>query len=129
MPIDRNFDSVAALTEQVRTFCEDRDWDQFHTPKDLAIGIVTEASELLDLFRFKNEEQIRAILDGAARERVEEEVADVLFFLLRFAQLYNMPLGQILTDKIRKNEAKYPVEVSRGSNLKYTERSKPQEIS
>lgn len=116
-------ESIAELQERVRAFCEVRDWDQFHDPKELAIGLVTEAAELLDLFRFKRPEEMRALLaDPVRREAVEDELADALFFILRFAQMNAVDLGAAVRRKLQKNEAKYPVELSRGSNRKYTER-------
>lgn len=114
--------TLAALKERVVAFCEARDWDQFHGPKDLAIGIVTEASELLALFRFLSEEQVTALqADPAKRARVEEELADVLFFVLRFAERSGIDLATAFDAKMAKNATKYPVEKSRGSNRKYDE--------
>lgn len=113
--------TVSELMEHIRIFCEERDWDQFHNPKDLAIGISTEAGELLDLFRFIPEEEAKQLVNGAKRERVEEELADILFFLLRFAALNNMDLKDILEKKIAKNALKYPVDKAKGSNKKYDE--------
>ena len=110
------------LQNRVREFCEQRDWDQFHGPKDLAIGLVTEGAELLDIFRFKSDEECLSILASPqSRERVEEELADVFFFILRFAQLNGIDLGYALQSKIVKNSLKYPVTSSRGSNRKYNE--------
>ncbi len=121
---DRNI-SVQKLKNLVRVFCEKRDWDQYHSPKDLAIGVVTEAAELLDLFRFKSEVQSKALLkDKKKRRQVAEELADVLYFLLRFAQMYEFDLYQELTRKVRVNGRKYPVNRVKGHNLKYTEYSK-----
>jgi NTP pyrophosphatase (non-canonical NTP hydrolase) len=115
-------DSLEELKEKVRLFCEEREWDQFHDLKDLAIGLVTESAELLDLFRFKTREECEALLvDSARRERVLDEVADVLFFVLRLSGRYQLDLGAALEAKMRKNAAKYPVEKSRGSNRKYDE--------
>jgi len=75
----------------IQTFCEARDWDQFHGPKDLAIGVITEASELLEHFRFLSEDEALALLrDPKRKEQIEDEVADVLFFLLRFSQRSNI---------------------------------------
>ncbi len=114
--------TVTDSKEEVRIFCEDRDWDRFHGPKDLAIGIVTEASELLDIFRFKSDEECLSILsDPSGRERVEEELADVFYFVLRFSQMNDIDLSDALKDKLAKNGMKYPVEKSKGCNLKYTE--------
>lgn len=110
------------LQDLVQSFCESRDWDQFHGPKELAIGIVTEAAELLEQFRFLSAEECEARLAAAeARQAIEEELADVLFFLLRFAQRYEIHLGEALVRKMQKNAARYPVEKARGRNLKSTE--------
>ncbi|MBN2850291.1 MAG: nucleotide pyrophosphohydrolase [Erysipelotrichaceae bacterium] len=109
------------LKLMVQDFCEARDWDQFHGPKDLSIGIITEASELLENFRFQSEDQALALLsDRHFKEEIEDELADVLFFLLRFSQRFNVDLTAALLRKIEKNEQKYPVEKAKGKNLKYT---------
>lgn len=110
------------LKRQVKMFCEERDWDQFHSPKELAIGLSTESNELLDLFRFKNEEQMKEMMEnGISREHISEELADVFFFLLRFSQMYQFDMTQGLVDKIKKNNEKYPADKVRGNNLKYNE--------
>lgn len=115
-------DTIQSLTKLVQDFCEERDWDRFHNPKDLAIGVSTEANELLDIFRFKSEADMQEIMgDSGKREHVEEELADVFFFLLRFAQMNGMDLGEALKDKLKKNDRKYPVEKARGSNRKFCE--------
>ncbi|MBR4226198.1 MAG: nucleotide pyrophosphohydrolase [Candidatus Methanomethylophilaceae archaeon] len=114
--------TISRLMDSVREFCEERDWDRYHGPKDLAIGMVTEASELLEIFRFKDEAQCGELLsDPGSREHIEEEVADVLYFVLRFAQMNGIDLSKALESKIAKNAEKYPVGLSRGRNLKYTE--------
>ena len=114
--------TVQELTEKVKAFCEERDWDQFHNPKDLAIGISTEAGELLDIFRFKSGEDMEHIMaDPGKRAHVEEELADVLFFVLRFAQKNHIDLKEALENKLVRNGEKYPVEKSRGKNGKYNE--------
>ena len=114
--------SIRDLEKQVQLFCEERDWDQFHNPKDLAIGISTEANELLDLFRFKsNDEMIQLFADLEKKQKVEDEIADVLFFILRFAQMNQIDLVSALKNKIEKNALKYPVEKAKGSNRKYNE--------
>lgn len=113
--------TITELIKQVQDFCEARDWDQFHNPKDLAIGLSTESNELLDIFRFKTEEQMKTIMNSSKREHVEEELADVFFFVLRFAQMNNIDLSEILNMKMAKNNKKYPIEKARGSNKKYNE--------
>lgn len=114
--------SIHELKEKIRNFCEARDWDQFHNPKDLAIGIITEASELLEQFRFKSDKEIAELFeDPEKRAKLSEEVADVFYFLLRLAQKYNIDLASELNKKIDLNEKRYPVEKAKGSNKKYTE--------
>ncbi len=114
--------TIQDLQKKVQKFCEARDWDQFHGPKDLAIGVITEASELLEHFRFLSDDQALALLENPQqREDVEDELADVLFFLIRFSQRFNVDLAEALVRKIEKSEKKYPIEKSKGSNRKYTE--------
>lgn len=110
-----------ALKEDVKLFCAEREWDQFHGLKDLSIGLTTEASELLELFRFKSDAECEAVMSGSGRQKAEDEIADVLFFVVRFAQKYNVDLTTAFQRKMEKNRAKYPVEKSRGSNKKYNE--------
>jgi NTP pyrophosphatase (non-canonical NTP hydrolase) len=97
------------VKDWVRRFCEERDWDPYHSPKDLAIGLVTEASELLEIFRFVRERDLKALLeDPARRGDMADELADSLYFILRFAQLYGFDLSESLRAKLVKNAAKYP---------------------
>jgi NTP pyrophosphatase (non-canonical NTP hydrolase) len=109
------------LKNEVKEFCENRDWNQFHNPKELAIGISTEANELLQIFRFKSEEDIKNLMNSEKRIEVEEELADVFYFVLRFAQMNNIDLTTSLENKIAKNNKKYPIEKVKGCNKKYNE--------
>ena len=97
------------MKDAVKTFSEERDWDQFHNAKDLAIGIITESSELLELFRFKDSEEIEQLVNSIKRKQVAEELSDVLFFVLRFAQKYDIDLSKEFLEKIEKNKKKYPI--------------------
>ncbi len=112
---------VSELKEIVRKFCEERDWDQFHSPKELAIGVSTEGSELLELFRFKSDEEVLQIVEKTKREQVGEELADVFYFVLRFAQKFGFDLSDEFHKKMKKNSLKYPVAKSKGTNKKYSE--------
>ena len=117
-----NKTTIEELKEKIRQFCELREWDQFHNAKELAIGIVTEASELLQHFRFKSKNEVDAMFQNKSkRQELTEEMADVLFFLIRLAQRYNVDLTTELNKKIQKNEQKYPIEKAKGSNKKYSE--------
>ena len=101
MKDDKN--TINDLKDLVKKFCDQRDWKKFHNPKDLAIGISTEAAELLQIFRFKNEHESKEMLkDSRKREEVGEELADVLYFVLRFAQLYDFDLS----DELKKSSGK-----------------------
>jgi NTP pyrophosphatase (non-canonical NTP hydrolase) len=114
--------TLAMLTDRVTAFCTARDWDQFHGPRDLAIGVVTEAAELLELFRFRTDDDITTALGGGEmRQDVEFELADVLFFVLRLAARHGIDVASACERKLALNESRYPVATSRGSNRKYTE--------
>lgn len=114
--------TILELQEAVKKFCVERDWDQFHKPKDLAIGVSTEANELLEIFRFKSDDEVIDMLkDHKLLEKIQDELADVLFFLLRFSQMNKINLEDSLMKKIAKNAVKYPVDKSKGSNKKYNE--------
>ena len=116
-----NKTTVEDLKNLVKTFCEQRDWDQFHNPKELAIGISTEANELLQIFRFKNEEQMKELMASNKKNEIQEELADVVYFALRFTQMNDIDLSSAIIDKIEKNNAKYPVDKAKGCNKKYNE--------
>lgn len=117
-----NETTIQELKELIQTFCEVRDWDQFHNPKELSIGLITEAAELLEHFRFKTPEQmIQLQNDEKKMQEVKEELADCLFFILRFAQMNNIDLTTEAYKKMEKNNTKYPVEKVKGLNKKYNE--------
>lgn len=110
------------LKDIVKDFCEERDWDQFHNIKDLSIALSIEASELLELFRWKEVGQLSALLnDKAKREAIEDELSDILFFILRIAQMSDIDLYKSMQRKVAKNAQKYPVEKARGNSKKYNE--------
>ena len=104
-----NNTTVKDLKMRVFDFCEERHWNKSHNPKDLSIGISTEANELLDLFRFKSNDQMKEMMkDEKRRERSGEELADTLIFSLRFAEMYSFDIDEIIRDKMIKNAVKYP---------------------
>lgn len=118
--MDKNT-TLEELKNKVKEFCEKRDWAQFHNPKELAIGISTEANELLQIFRFKSENDMKDLMNSDKKVEVEEELADVLYFVLRFAQMNGIDLSSAIVEKIDKNDKKYPVEKVKGCNKKYNE--------
>lgn len=108
------------LTLALRQFAEERDWGQFHSPKNLACALSVEASELLEHFQWLTEEQSRSLPDDR-KEAVGEELADVLLYLLNLADKLGIDLAQAAWRKIDINRKKYPADRSRGSIKKYTE--------
>ena len=110
------------IKEKIKEFCEKREWDQFHGAKDLATALIIEAAELLEHFRWKSEKEVKELLaNPAKKDEISEEMADVLYFLLRMAQRYDMDLSEALEKKMGKNDKRYPVEKAKGSNKKYDE--------
>ena len=105
---------IKELTQKLIDFRNERDWEQFHNPKDLALAINIEAGELLENFLWKTP-------DDANEEKVKEELADVLAFALLLADKYNFDVKEIVLEKIRRNGEKYPVEKSKGTAKKYNE--------
>lgn len=105
------------LIQEINEFREARNWRQYHNEKDLAISLSLEASELLELYQWKQPEEV----NENSRERIEEELADVLIYSYMIADNLNMDIDDIIRKKIVKNEQKYPVQKSKNSNKKYDE--------
>ena len=113
---------VADLKMRIRHFVTDRDWDQYHFPKDLAIGLSIEAAELLEHFRFRsNEECSERLSDAEFRRQVGHELADVLYFALLMCTNLDLDATRILEEKLAISGERYPVNEARGKNLKYSE--------
>ena len=105
---------IEQIHDALRRFNQERDWDQFHNGKDLAIGLSVEASELLEAFLWKAPED-------ANPAKIREELADVLNYAFQMADKYNLDIKEIMMEKIRKNAEKYPVEKAKGTAKKYNE--------
>jgi dCTP diphosphatase len=108
------------LQQRMREFTQERDWDQFHTPKNLAMALTGEAAELQEIFQWLTPEQ-SAQLNAKQRAQVEEEVADVLLYLCRIADVLQIDLAASAYSKLKRNAEKYPAEQVRGSAAKYHE--------
>jgi NTP pyrophosphatase (non-canonical NTP hydrolase) len=113
-------DPLRELRDALRDFAAERDWDQFHSPRNLATALAVEAAELLEPFQWLDEAQARD-LAPATRAAVEEEMADVLLYLVRLADKLDVDLERAARSKILRNAEKYPVERARGSSRKYDE--------
>ena len=104
----------STLLEKILAFRNERDWEQFHNAKDLAVALNVESSELLELFLWKKAEEADA-------EKVKEELADILMYAFLLAHKYQLDLKEVILDKLEKNNKKYPVEKAKGNAKKYNE--------
>ena len=111
---------IDRLREQLRAFAEARDWEKFHSPKNLAMALAAEAGELLEVFQWMTEPQSRD-LPPDARARASEEIGDVLLYLVRLADTLGIDPIDAANRKIVTNAARYPADKARGSSKKYTE--------
>ncbi len=111
---------IEYLTRRLQTFADKRNWDKYHTPKNLAMALAGEAGELLELFQWLTEdESLDDNLQPKTRERVKEELADICLYLIRLSDKLNIDLERACHDKILVNEAKYPVNLSKDNATKY----------
>lgn len=105
---------ILKLTEKLVAFRDERDWHQFHNPKDLSIALSIEAAELLEAFLWKSPDQV-------STEKIKEELADVLAYALLIAHECMLDIAEIVSAKIEKNAIKYPISTAKGNAKKYTE--------
>jgi dCTP diphosphatase len=113
-------DALSSLREKLRRFARERDWDQYHSPKNLAAALCVEAAELLEHFQWCTDNESKALPAGQLAE-VQEEMADVLLYLVRLADKLDVDLFEAANNKIVLNAKKYPVDKARGNNRKYTD--------
>jgi dCTP diphosphatase len=112
---------IPRLQGRLRDFVQDRDWHRYHSPKNLAMALSSEAGELLDLFRWLTEDESAHLPEEDLREAALE-IADLQIYLLRLADVLGVSLAQVVEDKMTINEARYPAELSRGNAIKYNRR-------
>jgi len=113
-------DSLSALTKLVLDFRTARDWKQFHTPKELAISLVVESAELLEIFQWKQGQELEAAV-AKRRTEIADELADCLHSILLLAHDLKIDMNEALSEKMRKMEQKYPVAKAKGKPRKYNE--------
>lgn len=113
-------DSLLELRARVNHFVEERDWAQFHSPKNLAMAMIVEAAEVVEHFQWMTEQESRQ-LDAATKEKVGQELSDTFVYLLRIAEVCGIDLIEAANKKIDLNAQKYPAEKCKGSNAKYTD--------
>jgi dCTP diphosphatase len=113
-------DSLRELRDALRRFAAERDWEQFHSPKNLAMALSVEAAELLEHFQWLSEDASTR-LEREELDKIGQEMADVLLYLIRLADKLDVDLLQAAMRKMQSNEAKYPADKARGNSRKYTE--------
>ena len=114
--------TVAQLKDRVLAFARERDWEQFHAPKNLSMALAAEAGELMEHFLWATPEESRAVAaDPARKAKIAEELADIVIYALEFANATGIDVASSIEAKIAANAAKYPVDKARGRSAKYTE--------
>ena len=110
------------VLNEIQSFSGDREWSQFHTPKNLVLSIVSEIGELAEIVQWKSDlELIEYLQTAKGRKELSEEIADISIYLLRLCQQQNLDFLKIIKDKIKINSSNYPIAKSKGTSLKYTE--------
>jgi NTP pyrophosphatase (non-canonical NTP hydrolase) len=109
---------IREITEKIKKFRDERDWMQFHDPKNMAVSIILEASELLEHFQWKTIEEVEQYIKQN-RAEIKDEIADTALYLFELADNLGINLIEAIEEKIKKNEMKYPVEKSKGRHTKY----------
>ena len=112
--------NISELTKRITDFRDARDWKQFHNPKDLAVSLVLEASEVLEHFQWKNGSELDEYVKSH-KEHIGEELADVLYWVLLASHDLDIDIGEAFDKKMDKNEAKYALDKAKGNHKKYTE--------
>lgn len=108
------------LQERLADFCSERDWDQFHTPKNLVMALSVECSELVEEFQWLTPDQSTSVMsDPQSAARVKNEIADIAAYLLRLTDKLNIDIEEVVLEKIKLNEMKYPISEFKGSARKY----------
>ncbi|MGB0417023.1 MAG: nucleotide pyrophosphohydrolase [Coraliomargarita sp.] len=110
------------IKDKVLAFAKERDWEQFHSPKNLSMAIATEAAELMEHFLWQSGDESRADMETEKlRVKVEEELADIFIFAIEFANITGLDISAIIEAKMKRNAEKYPVEKAKGRSDKYTD--------
>jgi len=111
--------NVEEIQKRLRKFATDRDWEKFHSPKNLTMALSVEVAELVEIFQWSNSGGLDEIENPDIRKNIEEELADIFIYLLKISDKLNIDIEQSIHQKIEKNEKKYPIDKSFGSSKKY----------
>ncbi|MDD3998779.1 MAG: nucleotide pyrophosphohydrolase [Candidatus Shapirobacteria bacterium] len=109
---------INQLTNRIQNFIKERDWNQFHNPKDLALSLVLESAEVMEHFQWKNNEEMQTYIKSN-KDDIGEELADVLYWVLLMGHDLDIDIKKAFEDKMLKNEAKYPIDKAKGKHDKY----------
>lgn len=115
------FLNLENLKLKLREFSKERDWEQFHNPKNLATALSVEASELLEIFQWSNDGGLKEINDPKKRQEIEKEIADIFNYLVKLVDVLDIDLEKAALNKIKENAEKYPIKHSKGKSVKYTD--------
>lgn len=109
------------VIDKIIQFRDERNWGQFHNPKDIAISLSIESSELLECFQWKNNQEIEELLNTNYKIKIQEEIADIEIYLLLLCNQLDIDIKEAVMDKLEKNKLKYPIDKSKGNAKKYTQ--------
>ena len=114
--------TLANLQRRIQHFIRERDWEQFHSPKNISMSLAIEAAELMEHFQWHNtaDESVKVLKDKQKRSDIEDEIADVAMYLLDFCNMYDVDLEKAVLKKLKKNIKKYPAKLVKGRTDKYT---------
>jgi NTP pyrophosphatase (non-canonical NTP hydrolase) len=114
--------NIKKIQDELQRFADERNWEQFHTPKNLVMALSAEAGELTELFQWLTEEESKHIdASEDTRQKIEDEIADIQVYLIRLAHKLGVDIERAVQNKMKKNAQKYPVHLAKGSAKKYTE--------
>ncbi len=115
--------NLAQIRQRLASFAQARNWDQFHSPKNLSMALAAEAAELLEIFQWLTDEQSKEIVHNEKEMvQIRQEIADVMIYLVRLSDKLGVDIEKAVTEKIELNEKKYPIELSQGNAVKYNKR-------
>ena len=119
--MDKDLINLGVIKEKLRTFSEDRDWTQYHSPKNLVMALSVEVSELVEIFQWSNSGGLDEINDPKQKEKIKKELADIFNYLVKLIDLLDVDIETEALQKIKENAEKYPVEKVKGKSAKYTD--------
>lgn len=122
MQLEKEILDIEAYKQKLKQFSQERDWGKYHTPKNLAMALSVEASELVEIFQWLTEKESEEITSEKEKmDHVQEEISDILLYTIRLADILNINIPEAISDKFKKNEEKYPIHLSKGNAKKYSE--------